>query len=119
MLKSVTPIGIPSRVVAIIDIISAPFTFFAIKTSISSNPNTLRSTEFSLKLPKNNPVSVATIIPELFNPINAIKSPTPAVIAVFIFSGSPSSTIFLTEDTVTSISTTPEIVTAARPCCHV
>ena len=104
---------------AIIDIINAPFTFLAIRISIRSSPNTLSCTELSLKFPKNIPVSVATIIPELFNPINAIKSPTPAVIAVFIFSGSPSSTILLTEEAVTSTSTTPEMVTAASPCCHV
>ena len=87
-LKLVTPIGIPIIVVIIIEINIAPVTFLAISITPKTIPIIVNITALSLKSPNATKVpGFATIIPPLFNPIKAIKSPIPAVIANFKFLG--------------------------------
>ena len=96
------------------------FTPRAIRINVKNIPNIPKSVIGAAKFPSVTIVaSLETTIPTDFNPINAMKNPTPALTAYFnefgiafiIFSLNPVPAIIINNN--------PEINIANNPCCHV
>ena len=115
--RTVTPRGIPSTTVSAIPSMSAPGTFFIIRTAVRKMPSSARRGSGAARVPISTRFSSAVIRPALMSPERVRKSPTPADSANL--KGMGRASFSRTRRGLRARNRTPESSTRASACCQV
>ena len=115
----VCPMGMPISVVRMMPMNSAPLTFQAISTPVSSRPISASSGAPVVMLLRSSRLLPAVTIPAFSRPIRQMNRPMPALMAALSEAGMEAMILLRRGETVTARKIRPLMNTIARPCCQV